>query len=82
MSIEQVLFLVIGGAFLLFVFLVCRELVCWYFKINDMVKLLDQQLAALQAIYDTLKMAQPDNEPQPLPPSPAPQPRRSPLTGR
>ncbi len=27
-------------AIIVFVFLICREFVCWYFKLNEMVRLL------------------------------------------
>ena len=32
--------IIIGGIIL---FLICRELICWYYKINKMVELLEEQ---------------------------------------
>ena len=33
----------------LVIFLICREIVCWYFKMNEVVSLLKEIKAALQS---------------------------------
>jgi hypothetical protein len=45
-------FVVVGVIFFvsLIIFLICREIVCWYFKLNEMVRLLGgikEQLAEI-----------------------------------
>lgn len=48
--------LVVGFAVLLLVFLVCRELVCWYWKINEITAALkkqeDNQQALIKSLHD------------------------------
>ena len=38
------------------IFLICRELVCWYWKINRLVVLMEQQNILLKEILDKNKM--------------------------
>jgi len=40
MSLSELLFIIIFGSIL--IFLVCRELICWYFKLTKIVGLLEQ----------------------------------------
>lgn len=46
MEAMVILFIILGIAF--FVFLFCREILCWYFKTNRCVELLEQILIELQ----------------------------------
>jgi hypothetical protein len=39
------------------IFLICRELVCWYWKQNEMVKLNKNQIELLEEVRDLLKEA-------------------------
>ena len=42
--------LLIGLAIVVVIFLVCREIVCWYAKINERVNLLEEQIELLREI--------------------------------
>lgn len=42
--------LLIGLAIVVAIFLVCREIVCWYAKINERVNLLEEQVELLKEI--------------------------------
>lgn len=46
----QIFFIILAA---LGVFLLCRELVCWYFKINRMAKALDNMVVVLNSIKTT-----------------------------
>jgi hypothetical protein len=37
------------------IFLICRELVCWYFKINKRVEILEEQNELLKKIHFELE---------------------------
>ncbi len=41
------------------IFLVCREIVCWYWKINRNIELLERQVVLLERIEAKLSMAAP-----------------------
>jgi hypothetical protein len=46
-------FVIIGGAIVSFlIFLICRELICWYYKINKMVALMEEQNQLLRKILN------------------------------
>jgi hypothetical protein len=54
---EAIFIVVIGMVVMLFIFLIIRELVCWYWKINRMVELMasiDESLKQMPAVaqYD------------------------------
>lgn len=46
-SLNLVSLLIMLG-FILIIFLFCRELVCWYWKVNKSVQLMEQILAELK----------------------------------
>lgn len=49
--------LILVGLILLFIiFLLCRELVCWYFKINIKINMMDEQNQMLSNIMDHFKI--------------------------
>lgn len=37
------------------IFLICREFMCWYFKINDRIKIKEETLKTLKNIEEELK---------------------------
>ncbi|MGK0326241.1 MAG: hypothetical protein ACJA1D_001592 [Polaribacter sp.] len=39
----------------LFLFLICREIVCWYYKINERNEILREQNEILKNIYKEMK---------------------------
>jgi hypothetical protein len=45
--------IVIGLVILIVVFLLCREIVCWYWKINISVKLMEEQNQLLRIIVSS-----------------------------
>lgn len=45
--------IVIGLVILIVVFLLCREIVCWYWKINIAVKLMEEQNQLLRKIVSS-----------------------------
>ena len=47
---EDLFSLLIGLAVIVVIFLVCREIVCWYAKINERVNLLEEQVELLKEI--------------------------------
>ena len=47
---EDLFSLLIGLAIVVVIFLVCREVVCWYAKINERVNLLEEQIELLKEI--------------------------------
>ena len=51
MSSEDILVIVV----LIVIFYLCRELNCWYFKINDRKKQMDQMIENQQEIINLLK---------------------------
>ncbi len=67
------------------VILICRELSCWYFKINEALSLFEKHLTMQEETYKLLLLidqhikAQPDDI---APADATPVLRRSPLTGR
>jgi len=53
---ESAIGIIIIGMIVLFViFLIMRELLCWYYKINEGIELLDRQVKLLESINAHLK---------------------------
>jgi hypothetical protein len=50
---EQIFTLLIVLAILLVIFLVCRELVCWYWKINEAINLFSRMVPLLESIKNS-----------------------------
>ncbi|MCD8406289.1 hypothetical protein LNI88_11570 [Tenacibaculum dicentrarchi] len=44
------------------IFLLCREIVCWYFKINKRIEILEEQNELLKNIHKELKNEKVNNE--------------------
>jgi ABC-type transport system involved in cytochrome bd biosynthesis fused ATPase/permease subunit len=49
----------------LVVFLICRELICWYWKLNAIVANQKQQSETLKSILEEIKKLSPKAEPAP-----------------
>lgn len=47
--------LIITLIVLIIIFLICRELICWYYKINEMINIQNQQNSILNDILTQLK---------------------------
>ena len=45
----------IGLVVVLLIFLICREVICWYWKINKVVELLEKQNKLLTSILESRK---------------------------
>ena len=57
-SVAGIIIGAIAGAIILF--LVCRELICWYYKINRLVVLMEQQNSLLSSLKQLLEGASPN----------------------
>lgn len=73
--------LITGLAIAIVVFLVCRELLTWYWKLNEIVSLLKRQNELIETIAkDTGRWARTPLPPaEPPAPDDSPAPRRNPL---
>ena len=49
-------------AVVILLFLICRELVCWYFKINQRVKLLTEISDYLKPVYVSVETKENEEE--------------------
>ena len=58
MDTEAMTLVVIAIAIALAIFLICRELVCWYNKTNRKIALLERQNALLEEILAQLRLKQ------------------------
>ena len=47
---EDLIILIVAIAVAILLFFVCREIICWYFKINERIRLLEEQNALLKEI--------------------------------
>ena len=47
---EDLLTLIVVIAIAVLLFFVCREIICWYFKINERIRLLEEQNALLKKL--------------------------------
>lgn len=61
MSNSELYAILISVVFGVAIFLVCRELFCWYFKINERVRLQERQVNLLVLLIKELKEANPAN---------------------
>ena len=52
MNDSNMMVIVISAVLAVFIFWAIREVICWYFKINDRKKLLEKQVELLQEIRD------------------------------
>ena len=58
MDTEAITLVAIAIAIVLAIFLICRELVCWYNKTNRKIALLERQNALLEEILAQLRLKQ------------------------
>ena len=47
---EDLLTLIVVIAIAVLLFFACREIICWYFKINERIRLLEEQNALLKKL--------------------------------
>jgi hypothetical protein len=52
---KELLVILLTAGISLIIFLACREIVCWYFKINKRVELLEEQNELLKKVHDELE---------------------------
>lgn len=63
-GMQGLVYLVIGLGVIIALFLILRELVMWYWKINKIVENQEQQTRALVRIIKHLESTSSDNKPQ------------------
>lgn len=54
-AINQFVLVLISFAVIILIFLICREIVCWYLKINKRNEILEEQNELLKSQNDILK---------------------------
>jgi hypothetical protein len=52
---QEILLIISVLSVVLFLFLICREIVCWYYKINERNEILREQNEILKNIYKEMK---------------------------
>jgi len=54
--------IIIAAIIVIIIFLICRELVCWYWKINKIVELMNEQNLLLKQLISTGKISKGTSE--------------------
>ena len=60
-NVELILIILLIIGFCLLLFLILRELACWYFKINERIELQKETNSLLKGILRELEDSAPDN---------------------
>mgnify|MGYP000265313528 CR=1 FL=1 len=58
---QEILLIISVLVVVLFLFLICREIVCWYYKINERNEILREQNVILKNIYKEMKNKEVEN---------------------
>jgi hypothetical protein len=58
---QEILLIISVLVVVLFLFLICREIVCWYYKINERNEILREQNVILKNIYKKMKNKEVEN---------------------
>ena len=58
---QEILLIISVLVVVLFLFLICREIVCWYYKINERNEILREQNEILKNIYKEMKNKEVEN---------------------